>query len=85
MGTTLKFNGITWNAGRHNGKLSLTFGVHVIQYETSTGLYHLKEDGETIFADKALVLCMEHASEVAHEIVCENVAREIIPSWEASS
>lgn len=75
---TLTVKGIQWTASRHNGKLSFGFRRHGIVFVPQTGFYHLKEGGETLFADRSVAICLEHASEV----VWEHYAKQFQPSWE---
>jgi hypothetical protein len=75
---TLTASGILWAYLGFNGKVAFGRGDHVIHYEPKTGLYHLKEKGETIFAAKKAHECLE----AAPEFVWDHCASHIIPSWE---
>lgn len=75
---TLTIQGITWTYLSFNGKVAFGFGDHAIHYVPSTGLFHIKEKGETISVSKQVSECLEEAS----TIVWEYLASKITPSWE---
>jgi hypothetical protein len=75
---TLTVGGIKWNALRYCERLAFGFLKHAIVYCPSTGFYHLKESGETVFADRSVAVCLEHAT----EYVWDYYARQIKPIWE---
>lgn len=82
MATLTTIQGVKWESCRHNGKLAFCSGDHVIAYESKTGLYHLKENGETIFVDRNMIVCLEHATP---ELIWDYYASAITPSWEATA
>lgn len=80
MATLTTRQGIVWNSCKHNGKVAFCNGAHAIVFEDKTGLFHLKENGETVYVDRKVVACLEHAD----DIILDYHADKIIPSWEAA-
>jgi hypothetical protein len=75
---TLTAQGILWSYLSFNGKVAFEHNYHVIHFVPQTGLYHLKEKGETVYAAKQAHECLE----AAPEIVLDYHANQFTPSWE---
>jgi hypothetical protein len=70
--------GIKWQYHYYNEKVAFGLLNHTIVYLPYTGYYHLKELGETIFADRSAEVCLMNAP----EYIWEYYAAQFKPSWE---
>lgn len=75
---TLAVQGILWTYLKYNGKVAFGFGRHAIHFVPQTNLYHVKENGETVFASGSVSECLEEAT----PIVLDFYSEQIVPSWE---
>lgn len=78
MGTLTTRDGTQWFFLRYNDKIAYGHGDFAIHFVYETGLYHIKESGETIFVAKSALECLV----AAPEYILDNAARKFIPCWE---
>lgn len=81
MTTLTTKDGIVWTCLSHHGRVAFGHNEHAINYEPSTGYFHLKEKGETLSVSKSPAFLLE----TANEYIWEHYASQFIPSWEAAT
>jgi hypothetical protein len=79
-GGTLTVQGITWLYQKYNGKVAFSHGEVAILFDINSGYYQIKEAGETLFASRSVVECLENGA----DCVLEYHASRITPSWETN-